>query len=116
MLAQNFKTPADLEISDDEFDALAKVLGMLEREEIRRDDFDMDWPDGCGAPCCILGHARRLGAFRDEWLGGMPAAHCALFAPVTRVRYSTITPDQAAIALRNFLTHGEPRWQEALAS
>ena len=25
------------------------------------------------------------------------------------------TPSQAAIALRNFLTHGEPRWAEALA-
>ena len=27
-----------------------------------------------------------------------------------------ITPAQAAIALRNFLTHGEPRWAEAMAA
>ena len=33
MLAQNFKTPADLEITDIVFEALVKVLGMLERQE-----------------------------------------------------------------------------------
>ena len=26
------------------------------------------------------------------------------------------TTSQAAIALRNFLTHGEPRWEEAIAA
>lgn len=31
MLAQNFKTPADLDLSDKEFASLVKVLGMLER-------------------------------------------------------------------------------------
>jgi hypothetical protein len=35
MLAQNFKTPAALGISDAEFEALVKALGMLEREEIK---------------------------------------------------------------------------------
>lgn len=34
MLAQNFKTPADLGITDVEFDALYKVLGILERSEV----------------------------------------------------------------------------------
>jgi hypothetical protein len=26
-----------------------------------------------------------------------------------------IAPGQAAVALRNYLTHGEPRWAEAMA-
>jgi hypothetical protein len=26
-----------------------------------------------------------------------------------------ITPAQAAVALRNYLTHGDPRWDEAMA-
>lgn len=34
MLAQNFKTPADLKIDDDDFEALVKVLGMFERAEV----------------------------------------------------------------------------------
>lgn len=35
MLAQNFKSAADLEITDAEQGALIKVLGMLEREEMK---------------------------------------------------------------------------------
>jgi hypothetical protein len=34
MLANSFMTPSALGISDVEFDALVKVLGMLERSEI----------------------------------------------------------------------------------
>lgn len=41
MLAQNFKTPADLDLPNPEFEALVKVLGMLERGEIKSDHFDM---------------------------------------------------------------------------
>lgn len=36
MLAQNFKTAADLDLADAEFEALVKVLGMLERGEIKQ--------------------------------------------------------------------------------
>src|SRR4051812_3552769 len=35
MLAQNFKTAADLGISETELEALVRVLGMLERDEVK---------------------------------------------------------------------------------
>jgi hypothetical protein len=34
----------------------------------------------------------------------------------TRGSGGDITPAQAAVALRNYLTEGEPRWEEALAA
>lgn len=76
MLAQNFKTPADLEISDIEFESLVKVLGMLERGDLvygkhpiakqfrGANEFNMaatlnQHQDGphCGTVACICGWA-----------------------------------------------------------
>ncbi len=138
MLAQNFKTPADLKISDAEFDALFKVLGMLERDEVRRAEtytmrlaenhgttpmgFHMGTFYGaneeCGTVCCICGWA--------EFVGHLPAGSLMrarffnsglmkLFDPTGTFDSDKIGTQQAAIALRNYLTHGEPRWDEALA-
>jgi hypothetical protein len=132
MLAQNFKTPADLGITDKQFDALTKVLGMLEREELRhapKPDFDGcnfngskftgrfnmgAWrhDDGCGTVCCIGGSAELVGDVRFH--SATPALN-KLFYPTNR-ELSKILPHEAAIALRNYLTHGEPRWSEALAA
>lgn len=118
MLAQNFKAAATLGISDVEFEALVKVLGMLERGEITRKMFTMaDYGNPeCGTPACILGwtwtivdsqamtRPRPVNLARVFYpnLDGCDAAYAA-------------TPVQAAIALRNYLTTGEPRWAEALA-
>lgn len=146
MLAQNFKTPADLGITDAEFDALFKVLGMLEREEIpyapgygdicrdvpdsptNRPDpkfFNMGFVTGeheCGTAGCILGWAQHI-AGRTLDFGDRKGAIARLFQmgadacnESLPVSHENILPSQAALALRNYLTHGEPRWAEALSA
>lgn len=126
MLAQNFKTPADLKITDAEFDALAKVLGMLERDELQHvkplqnvpNGFNMaDWhyKQHCGSACCIGGWVQRLFKIDLAPCGGKTPALDRLFYPhQPGTRLSQITTAQAAVAVRNYLTHGEPRWEEAL--
>jgi hypothetical protein len=66
MLAQNFKTPAELRISEVAFTALVTVLGMLDRGEIAAEEFHMGdwWERGhdargrfCGSVGCIGGWA-----------------------------------------------------------
>ncbi len=137
MLAQNFKTAADLGITDAEFNALAKVLGMLERGELKAHDardvqawqgnamptyFNMvSWNSlaDCGTVCCIGGAAEYVGGFetahfhhnnnfRLRQLLGIDGGSLLTVRPAT--------PEQAAIALRNYLTCGEARWAEALAA
>jgi hypothetical protein len=125
MLAQNFKTAADLGISEIEHDALRKVLGMLERQEISPRQFTMERViHRCGTPACICGWARHIS--KGEAFPGIGAAYPAkrteqlshLFAMTSDVNVGaySATCAQAAIALRNYLTHGEPRWDEALAA
>lgn len=133
MLAQNFKTPADLKITNAEFDALRKVLGMLERDEVPHAPpplafknvpasepvyFNMDsWsaPSSCGTVCCIGGLAEMVG---NLGLGSLTRDKRPALAPLFYPKCSDhlITPSQAAIALRNYLTTGEPRWAEAIAA
>jgi hypothetical protein len=135
MLAQNFKTPADLQITDAEFDALVKVLGMLEREEIAYAPssyhdpnldsvpqfFNMLTVDGiadCGTTGCICGWARHVGGDRLLFLDRpffLDDLFCMASSGAYRGRAAEdILPHEAAIALRNYLTHGKPRWNEAL--
>jgi hypothetical protein len=136
MLAQNFKTPADLGISDAEFEALLKVLRMMERGEIRAAPkdavfdrynireahtmFRMASTNGsadCGTACCILGWAWHLddGMARHLfWETDQNPALNELFYTHTDGIYCR-NPEQGAIALRNYLTFGEARWAEALA-
>jgi hypothetical protein len=134
MLAQNFKTPSDLGISDAEFEALLKVLRMMERGEIKPSPedaifdryqsaepptmFRMASTRGsadCGTACCILGWAWHL----DDGMGRhlfwtTNRALDELFYTNTDGIYCR-NPEQGAIALRNYLTFGEARWAEALA-
>lgn len=147
MLAQNFKTPGNLGITDAEFDALLKVLGMLEREEIQHAPgygnvcdylstsptgrpvpvyFNMGFVTGehdCGTAGCILGWAQHVaqGLLFQGWRHpaidrlfqmGRGCDDQAAF-PVTM---ENILPSHAAIALRNYLTHGEPRWEDAFTA
>lgn len=90
MLAQNFKTAAELGIKDVELDALIKVLGMLERGEIPAKAFNMgrfrpyceDRSDAkivaeCGTIGCLCGWANFISdgaAFPEiyELRGGDP--------------------------------------------
>lgn len=136
MLAQNFQTPAALKISDAEFEALVKVLGMLERGEIEHspgiqfDKIDKRAcmpPTGfniaafycktdCGTAACICGWAEFVGRLDPFSLAARRYGNrglMQLFEP--SMGGENITPAQAAIALRSYLSTGEARWSEALS-
>lgn len=78
----------------------------------------------CGTACCIAGTCDLVSGtnfaprFWGDEPGGLPHELGQLFCPnaLTAEQMREILPSQAAIALRNFLTHGEPRWPEALAN
>ena len=127
MLAQHFKTAQELGLSDVELGALITVLRMLERGDIAAADFHMGiFRHECRTPACICGWAHHITsgrAFPELTAQCGPLllyrrsskALTELFR-LTAARGSggEITTAQAAIALRNYLTHGEPRWDEAM--
>lgn len=138
MLANNFKTPKALGISEIEFEALVQVLGMLERGEISDDQFTMRRVQHpCRTPACICGWANHVSGGRAFPLQPKPRLSMIPTSETLSPRWNDFpkpvqnlfafggratdpvyaaTPSQAAIALRNFLTDGEPRWAEALAA
>lgn len=135
MLAQNFMSAEALELTDKQHAGLIKVLGMLERDELIHDPdltrkasngFCMDYwrtPShhrDCGTVMCIGGWAETIGG---SHFFSITAAQERLFYPlierdlppnVTSALYRTTTTQQAATALRNFLTTGEANWAEVL--
>ena len=127
MLAQNFKTAKELGLAEVEVEALISVLRMLERGDIAREQFHMGhFRHECKTPACICGwahHVSRGRAFSELTSPCGPiilhrrasSALSELFR-LTQARGSggEITPTQAALALRNYLTYGEPRWAEAM--
>ena len=129
VLAQNFKTAQELGLADVEREALITVLRMLEREDIARDQFHMGrFQHECRTPACICGWAHHVSggkAFPElSFRHGPLILHRRLSRStgtlfrLTAARGSggDITPAQAAVALRNYLTDGEPRWAEATAA
>lgn len=129
MLAQNFKTAKELGLADAEVEALITVLGMLERGDIARAEFHMGhFRHECRTPACICGWAHHISggqAFPELTVHLGPILLYRRFSKsivelfrLTAARGSggDITPAQAAIALRNYLTHGEPRWAEAVVA
>lgn len=123
MLAQSFKTPVELEISETVFNALVTVLGMLERGEISAKEFDMEywWEPGrdasgrfCGTVGCIGGWtthvARRSGARAREIYVGYLDPLYELFHPSVPMAWRA-TREQAVQAMRNYLTDGDPDWK-----
>lgn len=136
MLAQNFLDSTALGISEVERNALIKVLGALEREEIpdldrraahtfvpllRRQKLKFFYMPlsrvntDCGTAGCIRGHAEWL-TNDDTMFEGVVQRDRGdplhdLFYPSQGIDAKA---HQAASALRNFLTLGEPRWGEAL--
>lgn len=135
MLAQSFLAPADLGLSDAQFDALRKTLVLLETDRLQHVSLDAlnskdiegpftghfnmgVWNDvtECGTVCCIRGTAELVGdvSFRGMHMRGRLAD---LFFAAGRgsTCWNDITPAQAARALRSYLTTGEPNWQEALS-
>lgn len=145
MLAQNFKSPTDLGLTDAEQSAFILVLGLLERGELvhvtkwsgaslRKDgqysgQFCMElWNDtfsSCGTIGCIGGTAEMVGnlphgSLLDTMKGNQKLTDLCfpgelLFEAGVEIDYSDITPAQAARALRSYLTTGDPNWVYAVA-
>ena len=140
MLAQNFKTANELRLTDKEHAALIRVLGMLEREEIKYCKKALGhWSAGscseepigfnmyhffgeheCGTVACIAGWAVFVGGLDDRLIRNRfrtPQLE-NLFDPCNSIGYgktADISTTQAATALRSYLTTGESRWDLALA-
>lgn len=139
MLAQNFKTADDLQITDIELRSLIGVLGMLERDELIRgeaplatmergaNEFNMaaTLNSECGTIGCIAGWAYHISgkeAFpeivddENGWLRDNPKLRSLFGIGRATFTLDRIKPDQAAAALRSYLTTGDARWDLALAS
>jgi|SRR6516162_357458 hypothetical protein len=107
MLAPCFKTADELGLNPSQRDALIKVLGMLERGELREAASDLDLQGYIEADVfsmrswstCICGHAKRF----SEW----DSAATSQSGPTGSLFYRTsMSMAQAAIALRDYLTTG----------
>jgi hypothetical protein len=143
MLSQNFLSSADLALTSAQHAALVMVLSMLERGELvhvptksrrlplRHNGFSMgcwnlqqdlhlvEYDVTCGSVCCIGGWAELAGNvifYGAEWDGGNSrhAALDRLFHPNCVAEWDAITPQQAAMALRSYLTIGDPHWEQCL--
>jgi len=106
MLASCFKTADELGLNPSQRDALIKVLGMLEREELieiqpRDHDIVNLYADPKafsmrGWATCICGHAKRY----SEW----DSAATSQSGPTGNLFYRTsMTMAEATVALRDYL-------------
>lgn len=136
MLAPSFKTAAELGLTDKQHKALHDTLDLMEAGEIEHvSEFGgppYEWTghrfnmglwfcpadSSCGSVGCIGGTAEFL-AQDNNLFDGIECADpslYALFYPGANVvyNYNAITVAQAAHALRNYLTIGEPCWDQCL--
>lgn len=130
MLAQNFKTAAELGISEEKVSALCKTLALMDSGNLKLTEespvfarklsfsgqFNMNqWSasNKCGTIACIGGTAEIVGNVKFTRVE-TPQLH-SLFYPRLVKGWSAITVEQAAIALRSYLTTGDARWDLALA-
>jgi hypothetical protein len=133
MLMQNFKSAADLGISEPQKEALMKTLVLLETGRLvhvreteldyskavdRRSSFtghfnmmDVFFEHKCGTVACIKGTAELISGVT---VGGTIALDELFYTNYMNGR--DITPDQAAVALRSYLTTGDARWDLAVAA
>lgn len=145
MLAQSFQSAADLGITDVQHQALVTVLGMLERGELAygkypiakmfrgSNEFNMaatlDESSDCGSIGCICGWAHIVSgreAFADFFSASVDTEERSLQAMPGGLRrlfrfgdglgsLYAIQPEQAATALRSYLTTGDAKWHEAVS-
>lgn len=137
MLANSYKTAAELGISEVEVQALVKVLGMLERGELHDVEYALADPktpfdfcmaqttasSSCGTIGCIAGWAYVLSngkAFSEikepELLDAWTEELRDLFGIGEHIGLLFDRKTKhAALALRSYLTTGDARWDLALA-
>ena len=140
MLAQNFKTADELGIKEEQREALMKTLVMLETGKLvhNTDDsiakYSMNEEDApftghfnmaswrqttpCGTAACIGGTAEMIAGYDvfdeyDAQEGGIQLDQ--LFQPRRIADWEAITPEQAAAALRSYLSTGDARWDLAIS-
>jgi hypothetical protein len=129
MLARSFLSATDLAISEVERDALIATLLAFERDEI--ENFTMrHFRESCGTPACICGWANHISggrAFAEVSSMSGTLAVKKLHARLPRqLQYlfdiqgmperTGATQAEAAVALSNYLTFGEPRWAEVVGA
>lgn len=134
MLAQNFKTAADLGITDVQKDALAKVLVLLETGKLKHvevneeedleerptfcENFNMRFwavPSNCGTAACIGGTAELIAGVQfNGWTANPGLAELFWPSSMKRAAIHRITTEQASTALRSYLTTGAARWDLAI--
>lgn len=137
MLMQNFKAADDLGITEPQKDALIKTLVLLETgklvhvpkyqiKSLEGDSgftghFNMNsWTveGSCGTVACIGGTAELVGGLERDSLEDVTNRNAELdllFYPnLGRYDWGLVTVEQAATALRSFLTTGSARWDLAV--
>lgn len=135
MLAQSFKSAADLDITEPQRSALMKTLmlletGKLQYRQVSEESDDSDEPTfcenfnmrfwrvkhPCGTIACIGGTAELIGdvTFGDR-MRKPGLAQLFWPWPMNNEQIAAITPAQAATALRSYLTIGDARWDLAVA-
>jgi hypothetical protein len=140
MLMQNFKSATDLGITEPQKNALMKTLVLLETGKLTHvpdKEIKGDMPKGkrtfsgmfnmgawsgadahrCGTICCIGGTAELIGnvTFGGGFGRGIESpALKGLFYPSID-SWDSITTEEAATALRSYLTTGDARWDLAVA-
>lgn len=135
MLMQSFKTAKELHLSEPQVDALRKTLVMMETQQIEFIPYGKvgilteaySGPVGnqrfcgkfnmagsfmemeCGTAGCIRGTAMMISKVYLPTTGGSQG--------FTDLCYNWIgdpNVEQAARALRNYLTYGEPQWKQVM--
>lgn len=120
MLAQTFKSAAELNLSEKAYDTLVKVYWLLVDETIPKELFDMRTIGApflkqdvvCGTPGCILGWCNAVapGAVDPR----------KMETPLSMLFYhrgacnEKRTPKQAAQAIHTYLTTGQEGWTQAI--
>jgi hypothetical protein len=136
MLAVNFLSAKELDISAHERNALIRLLAMMEREEfvhvpLEKDDnysgergfnmcdYDHETFRGCGTVCCIAGWSDRLFGTNFVYRHGTVGSVLGIRCLPLKLNYlfsgpscgDSCTVAEAATALRNYLTTGAPAWR-----
>lgn len=103
----NFLSAEALNMIEDDRKTLIKLLGMFSRGEIPGRLFNMRkiGEPKCGTPGCLIGWAKTIDA--DF---GRKIEETGLYWTI----WGKGTPEHAAIALHNFLTTSNHKWQEVL--
>lgn len=77
------------------------------------EDFQVKKDQECGTCCCIGGWANKFGASFNQYRNNRNEMLDRLFYPDVEEAFDA-TPEQAAQAIENYLTHGDPLWEEVI--